>query len=166
MKQNLLEYKGRLTGELRLQLIDLVNCAALCTLGARSDLKKLVGVALELLDNAQRYNAGTDVDFYWRIDGDELVVSITNRATGDDAQRLKEAVERIGAMSPEQIAEAFRQQLMNEGFGEKGGAGLGMLQIAKKVGNGLQAVIKPLAPNEYLCTSTVTAMLSKQLKRA
>ncbi|MEZ4791539.1 MAG: DUF6272 family protein [Flavobacteriales bacterium] len=144
MQQNLLEYKGQLTGELRLQLIDLVKCAALCNLGSRSDLKKLVGVALELLDNAQRYNAGSEVDFAWRIDGEHLVVSISNSASGGDARRLMDAVENIEAMTPEQVAEAFKQQMLNEGFGEKGGAGLGMLQIAKKVGKGIRAEIKPL----------------------
>lgn len=166
MHSNLLEYKGQLNGELRLQLLDLVKCAALCTLGARGDLKKLVGVALELLDNAQRYNAGSDVDFSWRIEGEQLVVSISNRASGDDAKRLKKAVDDIEAMSPAEITEAFRHQMMNEGFGEKGGAGLGMLQIAKKVGKGLHAEIRPLQGDQYLCTSIVTAPLSQQLKRA
>lgn len=160
MHKNLLEYQGQLSSEVRIQLIDLLQCIALCNLGPRNDLKKLVGVALELLDNAQRYNAGDDVDFTWHIAGEHLVVRVTNRASGQDAERLVNAVERIARMSPEEIARAFREQMLNEGFGEKGGAGLGMLQIARKVGNSISARVEALSENVFLCRSEVSAPLN------
>jgi hypothetical protein len=161
LEKNLLEYKGQLSSEVRIQLLDLLKCIALLNLGPRSDLKKLIGIALELLDNAQRYNARNDVDFRWHIADDQLVVTITNTASPEDARRLMEAVRAIERMSPEQITEAFKRQLLEKGFSEKGGAGLGMLQIARKVGRNITADIEAIRPDEYWCTSTVVTALGR-----
>jgi hypothetical protein len=160
MEKNLLAYTGQLNSEVRVRLIDLVHWVALTNLGPRSDLKKLVSVALELLDNAQRHSAANDVDFHWSIVGNELVVSISNQALQGDALRLAEQVRDIAAMTKEEIAENFKQQLMDHGFGEHGGAGLGLLQIARKVGNRIDAEITDDGHGTYRCTSTVATLLT------
>lgn len=161
MEKSLLEYKGQLTSEVRVQLLDLLKCIALCNLGDRNDLKKLVGVALELLDNAQRYNASDDVDFRWHVANEHLVITIRNKANKKDAERLMGSVTAIAAMTPEAITAAFKNQLINEGYGEKGGAGLGMLQIARKIGRNISADIQPLEKDEFICTSVVSTQLSR-----
>lgn len=166
LEKSLLDYKGNLTSEVRVQLLDLLHCIAQCNLGDRKDLKKLVGIALELLDNAQRYNTGMEVEFRWRIEGSVLMVTIRNRASKINAERLMEAVDSIERMTPEQIALAFRKQLTNEQFGAAGGAGLGMLQIAKKVGKKITADVQPVRMDEFICTSQVSADLGPNLKRA
>jgi len=166
MKKNLLQYEGELSGEVRVQLIDLLQCIALSNLGQRSDLKKLVGIALELLDNAHRYNASTDVVFRWNIVGGELVVTITNTASQQDADRLASAVHSVQRMSAEEIAAAYKQQMTTEGFGEKGGAGLGILQIARKVGNKLAVSLTPMQPDRVVCNTIVTTQLENIPKRA
>ena len=166
VEKSLLEYKGQLTSEVRVQLLDLLKCIALCNLGKRSDLKKLVGIALELLDNAQRYNSSNDVDFRWHIEDSQLVVTIRNKASGVDALRLMNAVNAIEGMSSDEIAQAFKDHLTNEGFGEKGGAGLGMLQIARKVGKNISAQVHAMDSDQYMCTSQVSAELHPENKRA
>lgn len=166
LERNLLEYKGQLSSEVRIQLLDLLKCIALLNLGPRSDLKKLIGIALELLDNAQRYNSSSDVDFRWHIANDQLVVTITNTASPQDARRLMESVRAIERMSPDEITEAFKRQMLDQGFGEKGGAGLGMLQIARKVGKNITADVQALRPGEFLCTSTVSTLLGSGQKNS
>ena len=166
LEKSLLDYKGNLTSEVRVQLLDLLHCIAQCNLGDRKDLKKLVGIALELLDNAQRYNTGQEVEFRWHIEGSVLMVTIRNRSSRANAERLLDAVNSIERMSPEQIALAFRKQLTNEQFGEGGGAGLGMLQIAKKIGKNITADARPVKMDEFICTSQVSADLGTGLKRA
>ena len=157
--ENLIQYEGQLSSEVRIQLIDLLRVVSLANLGKRNDLKKLTGIALELLDNAQRYCSSGGVGFEWRIEGDMLVVSIRNNAAREDAERLLKTVEGINNMTSEEVAAAFRDQLTNEQFGIKGGAGLGMLQIAKKTGSRLNARITPVNDKEYECTSEVAASL-------
>lgn len=156
---NLIRYEGLLTSEVRVQLTDLLMAIALSNLGTRSDLKKLFGVAVELLDNAQRYCSSGSVSFQWRIEGAELVIAISNKASKEDAERLIDKVAVIQSMTPDQLADAFRQQLQDPAFGEKGGAGLGMLQIARKVGKAINAEITPDPSGDYLCTSQVTTRL-------
>ncbi|MBK9418655.1 MAG: hypothetical protein IPN62_15570 [Flavobacteriales bacterium] len=73
---------------------------------------------------------------------------------------------KIAAMSPEEITDAFKRQMTEEGYGEKGGAGLGMLQIARRVGKNIRAEISPLHSDEFLCTSTVCTHLPADRKRA
>jgi hypothetical protein len=85
---NLIRYEGLLNSEVRVQLTDLLMAIALTNLGSRGDLKKLFGVAVELLDNAQRYCSAGSVSFQWRIQGPELVIEISNLADKADAERL------------------------------------------------------------------------------
>ncbi|MBK9273335.1 MAG: hypothetical protein IPM49_02190 [Flavobacteriales bacterium] len=156
---NLIRYEGLLNSEVRVQLTDLLMAIALTNLGSRGDLKKLFGVAVELLDNAQRYCSAGSVSFQWRIQGPELVIEISNLADKADAERLLAIVASIQSMTSEQIADAFKQQLQDPAFGEKGGAGLGMLQIARKVGNRITADVRPEPDGVYRCTSQVTTLL-------
>lgn len=165
LEKSLLDYKGVLSSDVRVQLLDLLHCIAQDNLGRRTDLKRLVGIALELLDNAQRYNVSKDVDFRWHVEANNLVVTIRNRACRTDAERLMEAVQAIQRMNPEEIALAFKRQLTDDGFGPKGGAGLGMLHIAKKIGNNITANVEHVNTDEYLCTSQVVATLNPRAKR-
>lgn len=165
LEKSLLDYKGVLSSEVRVQMLELLHHIAIGNLGRRSDLKRLVSVALELLDNAQRYSTTQEVDFRWHVESTNLVVTIRNLASKNDAHRLSEAVEAIQRMNPEEIALAFRQQLTGSGFGARGGAGLGMLQIAKKIGNNIHVDVEQNGNGEFLCTSQVVANLSASNKR-
>jgi hypothetical protein len=93
-------------------------------------------------------------------------VTTSNTARPLDARRLIESVRAIERMSPAEITEAFKRQLLEKGYGEKGGAGLGILQIARKVGRNITADIEPLRPDEYRCTSTVSAALGRGENRS
>ena len=166
LEKSLLDYKGVLSSEVRVQLLELLHHVALGNLGQRGDLKRLVGIALELLDNAHRHSISREVAFRWHVEGTDLLVTIRNLASRSDAERLLEAVKDIQRMNPDEIALAFKRQLTDNGFGEKGGAGLGMLQIAKKIGNNITVDIEKTGDDEFLCTSQVIADLNPKAKRA
>jgi len=160
MNPSILGYDGRLSSEVRVQLTDLLAAIALANLGKRTDLRKLCSIAIELLDNAQRHCTGDKVQFSWRIEGDEEIVSVQNKAKGKDALRLKEQVTAALGMSTQEITEAFKAQMMNPEFGEHGGAGLGILQIMKKGGKHYEVEVLPTDDtNEYICRSHVKTSL-------
>lgn len=161
-------YEGKLTSDVRLQLTDLVKAMAFASLGKRPNMKRLYGIAIELLDNAQRYGINDTVRFSWAIDDEQVVITIENRAMKDDALRLLRSVQAVNTMTQDQLTEAFRAQLADEGFGDKGGAGLGFLDIARKCKSPgaatapdvIQARIRPANNNEeYICESQVSTKL-------
>ncbi len=158
MDNSTTRYEGQLTSEVRIQLTDLVKAVALANMGKRPNIKKLCGIAIEMLDNAQRYCTDGNVKFAWEIDGTHLVISIENQASSVDAHRLIKSVDAVNRMSAEEIASAFRAQLTNGEFGEKGGAGLGLLDIARKSTGTIEARIEPVddVNDVYACQSIVS----------
>lgn len=155
-----LNYQGRINGDVLSVITDLLHATAAAELSGRKDLKRLCGIGLELLDNAQRHGAMGHVAFEWRLASDLLRVRVSNSATKDEAERLLASVQRIRSMDREAINKAYTDQLSSGGFGANGGAGLGLLQIARKVGNNISATIHPTeVEGTYLCTSTVNASL-------
>lgn len=160
MEKSITRYEGALTSEVRIQLTDLVQAVALANIGKRTNVKKLCGIAIELLDNAQRYCSNGSVHFTWELQQEQLVIRIENRAAERDAQRLVSIIEEVNNMRPEELADAFRAQLTNGEFGEKGGAGLGFMDIARKTKRPIHAVIEPLPDGDYLCRSEVSTPLS------
>lgn len=155
LKKNLTHYEGVLSTEVRVQITDLIIAVTAASLGKRTNVKKLCGVAIELLDNAQRYCSSGSVVFNWQLSGRQLMVRIENRATKKDALRMMEVVESVNRMTSKQVAEAFRAQLTNSTFGEKGGAGLGFLDITRKIDRPITAQVTPLSDEEYLCRNEV-----------
>lgn len=161
MKKSVLDYTGVLSSEVRVQLTDLLSAIAIANLGKRKDLRKLCSIAIELLDNAQRHCTDADINFIWRIEGDSIVVVVENHASEEDAFRLKEQVDALRTMSTEQIAEEFKRQLLNPEFNARGGAGLGILQIAKKGARSFEVELQKMLNGAYICTSTVETPLLK-----
>lgn len=159
MENNTTRYEGQLTSEVRIQLTDLVKAVAIANLGKRPNVKKLCCIAIEMLDNAQRYGSDGNVKFTWELDGNSLVISIENKATSTDAHRLLRSVEAVNRMSPEELAAAFREQLTNGDFGQKGGAGLGLIDIARKSEGSLVASIRPASDDLFACTSKVSTLI-------
>jgi hypothetical protein len=159
MPNNTTLYEGRITSEVRVHLIDLLKMVSLANLGKGPNVKKVCIIAIEMLDNAQRYCSDGNVRFTWELEGGHLVITIENKATMTDAYRLLHMVEAVNSMPPSGIADAFRAQLTNGEYGEKGGAGLGLLDIARKIKGGIRAHIHPDRDENYFCRSQVSTQL-------
>jgi hypothetical protein len=161
MKTNSLDYEGILNSEIRVQLLDFLSAIAIAHLGKRKDLRKLCSIAIELLDNAQRHCTDSDISFKWHIEGDSLIVKVENHASEEDANRLKSQVEALRQMTSQQITDEFRKQMLNPEFNAKGGAGLGILQIAKKGATSFEVDVHQLLNGAFVCTSTVETPLTQ-----
>lgn len=152
---NSIHYSGMLSSQITLHLTDMLTAAAHANLGQRPDMKKLCSIAMELIDNAQRYCQAGGILFDWKVENGKLIIQLQNYASKRDALRLKESTENIKKMSNKEITEAFKTQLMNPEFGEKGGAGLGMLQIARKGVENLDVNISACGDDNYVCKSYI-----------
>lgn len=57
---------------------------------------------------------------------------------------LKEKLDKINSLSPEDLKTHYKDVLENTGLSEKGGAGLGLIEIARRSGSKLFYIFKPV----------------------
>jgi hypothetical protein len=132
LTEYLLKYKGTLNSSFSDELTVSILDSLKGVLVSLKDHKKINVIALELIDNALRYGLMKEVSFTIRREDDILWMELINFARCDDAKKLKESSERIQKLTPAEIEVAFNKQLQNPEFGERGGAGLGLLHIVRK----------------------------------
>jgi hypothetical protein len=70
---------------------------------------------------------------------------------------LKESLEKVNSLSKEDLAKLYRKQMREGTISDKGGAGLGLIDIAKKTGSKLNYQFKELNDEVsfFILTSTV-----------
>lgn len=156
---NAINYRGRLTDDLRANICDLLRQSLRDNLDGISQISKLVLYALELLDNAQRYSSVNDVRFECEAEDGLLKLSVINKASAEDAIRLRDTVDSLRFKTPEEIDKIYKENLSNNMFGDKGGAGLGFLQIMRNGSNELNVDIQQLQDNQRLCKSVLVAKI-------
>ncbi len=80
---------------------------------------------------------------------DEAYYIITaNRVINDKIHELKESIDGLNKMSKEELTALYKKQIKEGKLSEKGGAGLGLIDIARKTGQKLDYQFIPL-DNEY-----------------
>lgn len=145
-------FEGLLNGDVRVNLLGVLHGVHDPGIG-KGDMKKLCGVAMELLDNAQRYGSGP-IAFEWSMDEISYSIKVVNHASEVDANRLIDAVAQANTLGPAELKTKLLEELTNGRFGVKGGAGLGFLQIANRTHGDMKATIHPLEEKLYRCEST------------
>jgi hypothetical protein len=110
--------------------------------------KRLFIFMLEDLQNITRHTLKTghevgSIVVYSKTD-DGYTVSTGNAISCDEVHDLRKRLEEINRMDSEQIKEVYRTVLQVNDLTEKGGAGLGLLEMARKTGNRLDFSFSPL----------------------
>lgn len=163
MIDNALRYFGKIDEGGIVDFVDLLSGILYKNLGPRKDIRKLCSFAIELLDNGMRYSLDNKVTFTWTIEQDCLTFQLENEAHPADAMRLKEHAEHIHGMNDSERKEAFQTQINSTHFGEKGGAGLGLLQILRKGALSIDVSISEQSVDRFLCISRIQTPLNKPL---
>lgn len=142
MKERLMfAYRGAVTRENSIPLLTLLEKEMEDSEFGFIGRKRLFMFVLESLQNVSRH---TSVDKY--ADMSLVVYSKTNKGytvtTGnvipaDASLLLREKLEVINSLDAAEIREVYRQMLSVAVFSDKGGAGLGLLEMAKTTGNKL-----------------------------
>jgi K+-sensing histidine kinase KdpD len=96
-------------------------------------LKITINCLVELIDNAFRYSIeSSDVGIEIELSYDQVSFVVTNQSSLSDVEVLMLQVESYKRMSDDELDLLYRQKLSNNSFNERGGAGLGLLQIMRK----------------------------------
>jgi len=70
-------------------------------------------------------------------------------------QLLTERLEDLNAMEPEELKAAYKQTLREGSFSEKGGAGLGLIEIARKSSEKLKYSFDKMGDDMFFFTFNV-----------
>ena len=85
---------------------------------------------------------------------------MVNKALLDDAQRLLDNVATVRSLSQKELNDRYKAQLLNPEFGDKGGAGLGLLQLVRRGAKLVDVRVTANDQGDYICHSTIEANLN------
>ena len=110
--------------------------------------KKFFHILIECLQNVFHHQTtfpkeSVDIDFSLtgfviKSDGKDLYTIITgNYLLNSEIENLTKKINEVNSLSPEALRSHYQKTLAGNEFSEKGGAGLGIIEMARKSGNQL-----------------------------
>ena len=127
--------------------------------------KKVLSVMIEALENIFKYNDKFSEEtalfptyhpnillekqnsyFYFRC---------SNPVQNKDIDHLKSRIDKVNALDKDSLKELYRNTLQDGQFTQKGGAGLGFIEMAKVTGEKIAYDLKPINDNFSFYTCSV-----------
>ncbi len=139
-------YKGSIGADIIANTLNLVESKIDDTVQQNSTRKKLYNVLVESLQNLYHH---VDAPEEMREGDSNYGVFILSKvsvgfriSTGNFVKRekssmLKEKIDKINSLSSDELKDFYKFVLNNQKFSEKGGGGLGLIDMARKTGNSL-----------------------------
>ena len=103
--------------------------------------KKLITLVIEVLENVMKYsdnyldftakNPQFQPEFSVIRNGEYYLLEAENPIRPDDIDFVKLKIDNINRMDEKKLREFYRETIVNGKFTEKGGAGLGFIEMAK-----------------------------------
>jgi hypothetical protein len=138
-------YKGSINAEVISNTLSLIESKLDESMEQTGVKKKLYNVLVESLQNLFHHvdAVGTDESesnfgaFVLAKQEQGFRISTGNFIRSDKSKVLKEKIDKINSLSKEELKDFYKFVLNNQSFSEKGGGGLGLIDIARKTGNKL-----------------------------
>jgi hypothetical protein len=143
----LLSFKGDITAELLTSILQIIE-SKMDNMQEEPKLRKKVYIVLvELLQNLYHHMDDPSLEEAGEIsrtaifmigkENDHYNVITGNYIKNDRVTGLKKKMDEINALPPEQLKEHYKRVLNNGQMSDKGGGGLGMIDIARRTGKPL-----------------------------
>jgi hypothetical protein len=141
-------YRGIVTNENSVPLLMLLEKEMEHSEFAFAGRKRLFMFVLESLQNVSRHtnkgpHANMSLVIYSKT-GNGYTVTTGNVLHSSDIEELKTKLDQINKLQTDEIRSIYRQMLNSAEFTDKGGAGLGLIEMAKKTGNKLDYDFLPI----------------------
>ena len=135
-------YKGIFNPGLTDKILSLAENNMNLTGESSKTQKKVYFVMVETLQNITRHqdlNQKEENHAFFVVLNRNGEYSLTSGNIIDDSktEELKNSIEKINSLNPDELKEYYKFVLENTGMSEKGGAGLGLIDMARKSGNKL-----------------------------
>ncbi len=130
----------------------------------KSIKKKVFNVMVECLQNIAKHgdsDEAVDKDALFMIGrtGDDYVTYSGNMILREKVEGLRSKLMAINTMEKDEIKELYKTLIMAKGLSEKAGAGLGLIDIAKKSGNKLEFDFKDVRDDS--CFFALKTLITK-----
>jgi len=143
-----LKYKGNIDSDVINHVLDTVEGKMVEADEQAKLRKKVYNVLVESLQNLYHHVDPVPVDFedqsseryglliVKKIDSGYMIIT-GNFVNSEHIEKLEEKIKRINRSSHEEIKELYKFILNHQKISQKGGGGLGLVDIARKTGNPL-----------------------------
>lgn len=167
MKTNYISlvYEGIVTQEITKTFASLTEKNLAKSEDSNAVQRKVFNVMVECLQNISKHGDSLDEDdsldrrgIVMVSQGDDSYYIITgNVIKNEKVEGLKRNLEQVNSLDKQGLSELFKTQMRDGKFSDKGGAGLGLIDIAKKSGNELGYQFKELNANVsfFILTTTI-----------
>lgn len=144
-------YKGEINANIIADTLELVEAKLSHEMVENLIRKKLYNVMVECLQNLFHHVDKVSVSdnepkigaFILSKTAEGYRIATGNMVQTDKSVVLKERIDKINSLSKEELKEFYKFVLNNQTFSEKGGGGLGLIDIARKTGNKLSYDFTP-----------------------
>ncbi len=139
----LLSYKGSITAELITNVLGVVETKLDHVIQKSGTKKRIYNILVESLQNLYHHvddlpdsiNGNVDVHFGIFVickNEESYIIRTGNFIKNDKINKLKERFDKIKSLSKEELKELYKFVLNNQKFSDKGGGGLGLIDIARR----------------------------------
>lgn len=121
--------------------------------------KKIIQVMIECFQNILHHSAEKESDSLFVVKkekNDSLKLITGNRISSSKVDALRARIDEVNTLSGEELKTHYREKLKTTTLSEKGGAGLGLIEIARKSGNKLEYHFEKINEQFSFFTLTVT----------
>lgn len=151
----MLSFKGNVTSDLLTSILQIMESQMDNLDEKPKTRRKVYNILVECLQNLYHHieekieDLGEDAPeknaiFAIGKVGDEYSIITGNYMLSENVAMLRERLEKINAMSKEDLKLYYKEVLSNGVMSEKGGGGLGMIDIARKSGSKLDFSFLPI----------------------
>lgn len=149
-------YRGPFVEDLTHRIIDITENTIADNQGMPKINRKVSFLLVECFQNIIKHGESvseikaqlTDEGlFHFKNSGNGFIINSINLVRADEVDELVGTVEHINSLDKESLKEMYKKQLQESELSEKGGAGLGLIEIARKSGQKLEYEIEKIDEN-------------------
>lgn len=149
-KELILVYEGEFSQDITKAFVSLAEQNLDKNKEDRSVKRKVFNVMVECLQNIVKHSDPIEEEeavthasiFMVGRQGNDYIVSSGNPIVNEKAPELSSFLDKINSLDKEELKKFFKEELKKSRISDKGGAGLGFIDMAKKTGSKLDYYIQ------------------------
>jgi len=169
----ILVYEGEFTQEITKSVLAMAE-RNMDAIGEESGIKrKVFNVMVECLQNIVKHSEDVDDEHYEGKNSalfmvgkheDMYVITSGNPVANDKVSMLHERIEHINSLDKDGLKKLYKDIIKKGEISDKGGAGLGFIDMARKSGQKLQFDFEPI--NDNITFFSLKTTVPRNLKKA